>query len=681
MKRRWTLSLVVLLFLALLFVPDADASLNWNPDDGFPLEEVGQGGTEPPDSELVILEGTVVVNPKGGGQGAPKVPVSGGNGLQTGSDTPAPMPMPVDLNHALTSKPFAGEAVVASEALVTNLVATGLMDASDAQSIGQQMITNPAEHMTLTINGQSYMLNIAGDEVEPTVSYNSGEVAAMLDSPDDILSTRSGSKLDAATIRKIIETVFGNVQLQYVQGVYLPSSLAPGMDGCKFTAVNATFATYTATYMLTDTEVYGYYDMLEYTAALPKPADPARAGYTFTGWTPDVPETMPDNSLVFTAQWQEDSAGQAAAAASVGTLTYYQDRTMNTEHCTREVFKVVHAQGNRAVYQLSDAVPGNPFIDGSRLLAWWYFDANGSEMSFTPITVPGLDGRMLAFALPDAASGEDTPGVPAYALPVTLPTYMVEYENASHGVFKRYMDIAAGEDVPVPTNNPRRDGYQFNGWKPNVPAVMPAENLRFEAKWEKTAYTLTVIVDGETMKTEYAYGAAVTPPETPVKPGHTFAGWSPAIPATMPASDLTVTAQFTANTYTLTFVMGVDRNDVTLSYAYGAAIPAGDIPALPEREGHTGAWSPAVPATMPAENVTFNPSYSINTYYISGSVLHQGDDVGEPFGTAILYGASIQGAIEAAYPSYTVSLVFPNGTTLPTMPAYNITGLKIRLMD
>ena len=37
------------------------------------------------------------------------------------------------------------------------------------------------------------------------------------------------------------------------------------------------------------------------------PQDPARVGYTFTGWSQSIPETMPAGDLVITAGWQIDT--------------------------------------------------------------------------------------------------------------------------------------------------------------------------------------------------------------------------------------------------------------------------------------------------------------------------------------------------------------------------------------
>ena len=76
-------------------------------------------------------------------------------------------------------------------------------------------------------------------------------------------------------------------------------------------------------------------------------------------------------------------------------------------------------------------------------------------------------------------------------------------------------------------------------------------------KYTRNKHTLTWNLDGGditkagTAAGKVAYGTTLATP-TVQKDGHTFTGWSPAVPATMPDNDVTCTAQWTANQYTIT---------------------------------------------------------------------------------------------------------------------------------
>lgn len=67
--------------------------------------------------------------------------------------------------------------------------------------------------------------------------------------------------------------------------------------------------------------------------------------------------------------------------------------------------------------------------------------------------------------------------------------------------------IYARYGASVKVENPTKPGYTFNGWEPTVPATVPAENTTYKAKWqaEKTA-KVTVVVWGENADDEnYSY--------------------------------------------------------------------------------------------------------------------------------------------------------------------------------
>ena len=122
-------------------------------------------------------------------------------------------------------------------------------------------------------------------------------------------------------------------------------------------------------------------------------------------------------------------------------------------------------------------------------------------------------------------------------------------------------------------------------------------------------YTVTFDTGGgsEVAPITQDYGTQITAPADPTREGYTFIGWDKAIPATMPAGDMTVTAQWRINQYTITFDTDGGSEIAPITQDYGTQITA---PADPTREGYTFiGWDKAIPATMPAESITITAQW------------------------------------------------------------------------
>ena len=105
-----------------------------------------------------------------------------------------------------------------------------------------------------------------------------------------------------------------------------------------------------------------------------------------------------------------------------------------------------------------------------------------------------------------------------------------------------------GTAITAPAN-PTKTGYTFAGWDKTIPTTMPAENMAITARWQVNQYTITFKPEngGQDIVIKQDYGTAITAPANPTKTGYTFAGWDREIPTTMPAGDMTITAQWTEN--------------------------------------------------------------------------------------------------------------------------------------
>ncbi|WP_418775675.1 InlB B-repeat-containing protein, partial [Hominenteromicrobium sp.] len=195
----------------------------------------------------------------------------------------------------------------------------------------------------------------------------------------------------------------------------------------------------------------------------------------------------------------------------------------------------------------------------------------------------------------------------------TAPTYTVTL-HANGGTINNgnVTEYTYGVGATLPTDV-TRTGYTFKGWYYNenltgspVTAIGDTEtgNKEYWAKWEINQYTVTVKPEnGEADITiTQDYGTQIAAPADPTREGYTFIGWDTEIPTTMPAENMTITAKWKVNSYTITFDTAGGSEIAPITQDYGTQIAA---PADPTREGYTFiGWDMEIPTTMPAENIT-----------------------------------------------------------------------------
>ena len=288
----------------------------------------------------------------------------------------------------------------------------------------------------------------------------------------------------------------------------------------------------------------------DYGTPITAPADPIREGYTFIGWDRDIPKTMPAENITVTAQWEINQytiAFDTAGGSEIAPIT--QD------------------------YGTNITAPADPTRKGYTFKGW---DKEIPEtMPAENITVKAQwEINRYTITFDTAGGSEIAPITQNYGTNITAPA------------------------------TPTRKGYTFKGWDKEIPETMPAENITVKAQWEINQYTIAFVTNGgsEIAPITQDYGTEITAPDNPTREGYTFIGWDRDIPEIMPAENITVTAQWEINRYTITFDTAGGSEIAPITQDYGTNITA---PADPTREGYTFiGWDKAIPTTMPAENIT-----------------------------------------------------------------------------
>ena len=187
--------------------------------------------------------------------------------------------------------------------------------------------------------------------------------------------------------------------------------------------------------------------------------------------------------------------------------------------------------------------------------------------------------------------------------------YTVRY--LSDGVEVYTQQVEEGAVIPqAPV--PEKPNYLFKGWN-GLPEVMPAENVTAEAEFEYNVFTLNLRVDDELYASyELAGGASLADIPVPEKIGYTFSGWNKKYKK-MPAANLTLKGSFKIRKYMLTFIIDDDIR-FEKSVEYGAPLRA---IVNPFREHYTFSGFGAVPDTMPASDLEFRGTFTINHHPIT----------------------------------------------------------------
>ena len=237
--------------------------------------------------------------------------------------------------------------------------------------------------------------------------------------------------------------------------------------------------------------------------------------------------------------------------------------------------------GNKATTQTVGArysgVPSNPTATGWTF-NYWLRDSDMANLgtSVTDDTVPNANHSMWAQWTRNA-----------------VITVEFDANGGDGGTTKTGY---AGNSLTAPTVT--RAGYTFAGWSPSVPSTFPSSNAKYTAQWTKVYYTVTLksnngsstwpgLADagfGSSRAVEttaqLGYLDYLSGLEKPTATGYTFDYWyddtqkGRALGVYAYTSAHTFWAQWTANTYTLTFYPQNGGTTFTKTATYGQTMPS-----------------------------------------------------------------------------------------------------------
>ena len=317
--------------------------------------------------------------------------------------------------------------------------------------------------------------------------------------------------------------------------------------------------------------------------------NPTKSGYKFVGWY--------DN---------ENFTGEAITEISAGTMG---DVTL-------------YAKWNALDYRISYELNGGTNAE----------NPDGYDVSDLPVSLhaPSRTGYIFkgwymgenrVLAIPVGTTGNVV--VSAKWEPIT---YTIDFDTNGGLPTLSSIDYTIESDS-FTLQEITKVGYTFDGWYNGETKVTEITtgtygNMTLVAKWTADLYTISYnLADGVNSPenpTSYTIESGLITLKEPTRVGYTFVGWynGEQLVTTIDSNTLeniSLTAKWTVNSYKLTF--DVDGNLTEKNFKYGESVTAIENPT---KVGHTFAgWSKEIPETMPANDITVEAKWAINSYDIT----------------------------------------------------------------
>ena len=287
----------------------------------------------------------------------------------------------------------------------------------------------------------------------------------------------------------------------------------------------ATERSYTVTWVdgngqTIDTDLLKYGTMPEYTGTVPTKDSTVQYSYTFASWSPELTKVVGD--VTYTAQFSS---------------------TVNEYTITFVNYDGSELQSSKVAYGSMPSYKGETPLKEQDVQYTYEFAGWSPEV-------------------------EIVSGVATYKAQFTsvLRSYTITWVD---GDGKSTTDSVEYGKLPTAPANPTKTAtaeytYTFKSWSPAIIEV--DGEMTYTATFDAIANSYNIIwnsidKDGNVYEyhtSEVAYGSIIATPNDPERMGYSFAGWLN-VPSSMPAKDITISANWTAYKYVISF----NGNDAT----------------------------------------------------------------------------------------------------------------------
>ena len=429
---------------------------------------------------------------------------------------------------------------------------------------------------------------------------------------------------------------------------------------------------YKLTFVFDGKEIYS--EDVDYNSAITIPSLDGlnKVGHTFAAWNVTVPEKMPANDLTITATFTVNKHDVTVVDQNGDEVASYEDVPYGTEITlpVEEGYTIVWKEGTTNVVPDSDVtlevvktvnVYKVVFMDKGE-------EVTSNDVTYkTSFTIPEdptaeENFRFIGWDMNNDGIVDEIPETLIYANDVTYVSvyaplcydYVIYEEGVEEPIYVGEKEYGTAFELPV------REGYTAH-WVSEVPETMPAEKVEVTVNFTINSYKLTFVFNGEEISsTEVEYNSEIVIPslEGLNKVGYSFASWDNDVPETMPASDLTFTAEFTINTHNVT-IKDQDGNVIAehKDVEYGTEIE------LPSEVGYTIVWKEGTTNVVPDSDVTLEVVKTVNKYDVI--IRDQNNELIKVYAD-VAYGTKIELPSEVGY-----TIVWAEGTDT-TMPDHEV---------